>query len=262
MTYKLIALDVDGTLLNDDHQLTDLTKQAVRKAYDDGCGVVLCTGRGSMSALPVMEELGLSGTLITHNGAATVTSVDRTIIHNFSFSAEDIQTYVTYCRDKRVHFDINTAFEMYLEAVSLEASAMYAQFYATPEKVDDVLQLELPWVKFTCFGTKEEMDQIESEWNNMDLPLRLIRSGDFFIDVMNPSANKGNALKALADKLDVAAEEVIAIGNYYNDLEMLEYAGLGIAMENSPDLVKEKADAVTVSNNNEGVYAALTKYCV
>jgi Cof subfamily protein (haloacid dehalogenase superfamily) len=214
-----------------------------------------------MSAIPVMDELGLSGTLITHNGAATVTS-EKNLIHNFSFSAESIQPYVMYCRDKEIHFDINTAFEMFLEDATPEALAMYAHFFATPEKVADVLQLSLPWVKFTCFGSKEEMDLVESDWLKMKLPLRLIRSGDFFIDVMNPSANKGNALKALAEKLDVAAEEVIAIGNYYNDLEMLEYAGLGIAMENSPDLVKEKANAVTVSNNHEGVYAALTKYYV
>ncbi|MNJ00072.1 Sugar phosphatase YidA [compost metagenome] len=78
---------------------------------------------------------------------------------------------------------------------------------------------------------------------------------------MNPTANKGNALKALASTLEIEAPEIMAIGNYYNDLEMMDFAGLGIAVENSPDDVKEAADAVTSSNNNEGVHEAIRKYC-
>ncbi|MNR51961.1 Sugar phosphatase YidA [compost metagenome] len=89
----------------------------------------------------------------------------------------------------------------------------------------------------------------------------MIRSGDLFIDVMSPEANKGNALKALAATLEVDPEVIMAIGNYYNDLEMMAFAGLGIAVENSPDGVKEAADAVTSSNNDEGVHEAIRKYC-
>jgi len=90
----------------------------------------------------------------------------------------------------------------------------------------------------------------------------MLRSGDFFIDLMHKDASKGAALQKLAEKRGIPAENVMAIGNYYNDITMLTYAGLGVAMDNSPLDVKAAADAVTASNNEEGVKRALEKYCL
>ncbi|MFD2613221.1 Cof-type HAD-IIB family hydrolase [Paenibacillus gansuensis] len=260
MPYRLIALDVDGTLLTDDHQLTENTKNTIRKVYEEGCGIVLCTGRSPVSTLPVMEKLGLSGTLITHNGAATVASADRSVIHEFSYNVAEIEPLIRYCRDHQIQFDVNTAFEMYVEQMTPEAQDMYAQFYITPKVVADVLALETPIVKFTCFAARDIIDRIEKEWALLSTELRIIRSGDAFIDVMHSHANKGSALKALAGTRNISSEEVIAIGNYYNDIEMIQFAGMGIAMDNSPDAVKAAADAVTSSNNEDGVHKAIEKY--
>jgi hypothetical protein len=207
-----------------------------------------------------MDELGLSGILITHNGAATVTSVDRKVLHEFSFQIEQIAQIIEYCRERNIQFDLNTPFEMYVEQMSASAKEMYKAFFIEPVMVEDIMQLSTPFVKFTCFGTTEQIDGIMKDWEQLDLGLRIIRSGDFFIDIMQPEVNKGKALKVLADSMHIPAEQIIAIGNYYNDIEMIQFAGLGVAMENSPDAVKEAADFVTLSNNEDGVHFAIQKF--
>ncbi|MNN14057.1 Sugar phosphatase YidA [compost metagenome] len=106
------------------------------------------------------------------------------------------------------------------------------------------------------------MNQVEADWNLWTHELNMLRSGDYFIDLMHPEASKGNALKQLAEQRGIPAEQIMAIGNFYNDITMLTFAGLGIAMDNSPIEVKAAAQDVTASNNEEGVRVALEKYCL
>lgn len=265
MNYRLIALDVDGTLLNDHHELTDQTIETIQEVHDQGCHIVLCTGRAPASTLPILEQLGLEGTMITHNGAVTVHADERgqSLVNEFSFEISEIESMLAYARREGIHFDVCTAFNMYIERVGEYEKMMYQKFLINPKLVTSVSELGVPIVKFTLFAQPDVLDRVQLEWEEQKLygNLRMIRSGDLFIDVMNPTANKGNALKALAATLEIEAPEIMAIGNYYNDLEMMSFAGLGIAVENSPNDVKEAADAVTSSNNNEGVHEAIRKYC-
>ncbi|MFD0695838.1 Cof-type HAD-IIB family hydrolase [Paenibacillus sp. GCM10027628] len=266
MKFKLIALDVDGTLLNDQYVLTERTKQTIQEIHDTGCHIVLCTGRAPASTLPILQELGLEGTMITHNGAATVHADEKgqSLINEFAFSLTEIRPMLDYARREGIHFDVCTPFNMYIEKIGDYEKQMYKKFMINPKLVTDVTELELPIVKFTLFAQPDVLDRVQKEWEEQQLygDLRMIRSGDLFIDVMSAKANKGNALKALAVSLEIDAEEVMAIGNYYNDLEMIKFAGLGIAVANSPEDVKEAADAVTASNNEDGVHEAIVKYCL
>ncbi|MFD1953403.1 Cof-type HAD-IIB family hydrolase [Paenibacillus thailandensis] len=258
--FDLIALDVDGTLLTDDHRLTADTKDAVREAAAGGTEIVLCTGRGPSGALPVMEELGLSGTLIVHNGAATIDSVRRTVLHEYAIDPLYLEPYLIYSRNNGIHFDFNTAFEMMVEGMTPEAEEMYSRFYAQPKLLAPGSPVPEGLLKFTVFGSKEEMDRVEADWRGWTPHLQSIRSGDFFIDVQHAEASKGAALKQLARARGIDRTRVLAIGNYYNDIDMLTFAGLGLAMGNSPERVKEAADAVIGSNEEDGVAAALRQY--
>ncbi|WP_206098930.1 Cof-type HAD-IIB family hydrolase [Paenibacillus nanensis] len=257
LAYNLIALDVDGTLLTDEHKLPKDVKEAVREASTAGAQIVLCTGRGPMGAFPVLEELGLSGVLITHNGAATVRSEDRAILFQYDIDKKDLTDFIAYCKAQGIHYDLNTAFDMMVERMTDEAKAMYAHHKVEP--IERSFDGSLPdgLVKFTLFGTKEQMDAVQADWANRPTNLQLIRSGDLFIDVQNPDASKGTALRRLAAEIGIGREKILAIGNYYNDISMLEFAGLGIAMSNSPDAVKDAADLTAGSNNEGGVAAAL-----
>ena len=261
MIFRLIALDVDGTLLNDDHMLTERTKHAVRSAAEAGAVIVLCTGRGPDNSLPVMRELGIDGHLIGHNGAVTVRTSDLSVGHQYPFEPRQVEPVVRYCRERGIHYDLCTPFRLYIDRELEEpVRQMYRDYMIEPETTEDVLRLtELP-VKMTMFADPATLDRLEDDWRGTEFPLRFIRSDARFIDVMHPEANKGNALRRLAESMGIGREQILAVGNYYNDLEMIRFAGIGVAMGNAPEIVKRAADIVAPANNEDGVSWALLRY--
>ncbi|WP_054940043.1 Cof-type HAD-IIB family hydrolase [Paenibacillus ihuae] len=265
MKYKLIALDVDGTLLNDDHHLSRQNKEAIAEVTQKGGQIVLCTGRSPQNSIPFMEELGLSGYVLGHNGGATVSVSDRKVLDQYGMDGRGLDPYIEYCRTYNIHFDVSTAFEMYVDNadnLTKEAHFMYEHFRIVPASLPAWEEFREPIVKFTVFTQADILDEAMREWGTWTQQYNLQRSGEFFADFMHQDASKGNALKNLAARLGIQREEVLSIGNYYNDISMLTYAGLGIAMENSPLEVKAAADAVTGTNNEHGVRDALLKYCL
>lgn len=254
---KLIAIDVDGTLLNDNYSISVRTKAAIKQAQDIGVKIVLATGRGPTSCIPIVEELQLKDPLITHNGAVIVDPTSQKLTFEIGFSTEELRPILTYCRSKNLHFDVNTAFEMHVEQVSSEAEFMYEKFYMQPKRWQDVSLLEGQIVKFSIFAEEAKLDVAFDELTSLCKDWRMIRSGEMFIDIIHPHATKGYSLQYLLDSYGIDFKDVIAFGNYFNDLEMIQLAGLGVAMDNSPEQVKELADRVTSSNNEDGVAVLL-----
>jgi Cof subfamily protein (haloacid dehalogenase superfamily) len=253
MNYRLIALDVDGTLLNDDHVLTPKVREAVRAAASQGVEIVLATGRGTTSALPILAELGLNGTVITHNGASVVDSETREILYATEITHEHAQRYAAFCRERSIHFDMNTAFDLYVEGLEQQTADMYSRLHARPIMRKEQEGFPERMVKMSIYAPREVMDDVEKEWLDWDHELQAVRSGDYFIDVQHLDASKGKALEKLAKLRGIPREEILAMGNYHNDTEMITFAGWGVAMDNSPDEVKAAADEITVSNNEDGV---------
>ena len=265
MKYKLIALDVDGTLLNDDHEISKQTMETVKAVSETGAEIILCTGRGPQNTIPFMEQMGLTGYVISHNGAATAKVDTREIVHQFPMDPMSLTPFMEYCRDKGIHFDVNTPLEMFVDSVEgLDEviRGMYENYLTLPSNLPEWTEFKDPIVKFTMFAESNVIDDLYKELSNWTFDLTMLRSGDYFIDLMNKEASKGNALKQLAMKRGIQQEEILAIGNYYNDITMLTFAGKGIAMDNSPVKVKAAADEITLSNNEDGVHAALLKYCL
>ncbi|MBD3919521.1 HAD family phosphatase [Paenibacillus sp. PR3] len=260
LPFELIALDVDGTLLTDDHELTEGTRQAVREAGLRGAEIMVCTGRGPGGAFQIMDKLGLQGIVITHNGAATIDADDKRIVHQYEFTLEQATRYMNYCWEQGVHFDLNTAFDLYLfNELDQEGLDMYAKYGIVPIVIEKD-QIPTGLVKMTVFADPKTLDKVEAEWRTWETELQIIRSGEYFIDIQHPSANKGSALEQYAKQQNIPRERVMAIGNYYNDIGMLHFAGLGVAMDNSPEDVKEAADEHTLSNAEDGVMHALNKF--
>lgn len=263
MSIQMVAIDMDGTLLHDDHSMSKRNIETIRKVADKGVEIVLCTGRSPISTLPYLEELGLEGVVITHNGAATIGSEGRKVLHQFEMNNADLDPYLRYCREHQLHFDVNTAFDLYvdtMEVLTSEVLALYSQFLIQPKLLPSWDALQEPVLKMTITAEKEILDKVEDDLKGWDNKLQFIRSGDFFIDIMNKEATKGHALMNLAKQQQVPRENILALGNYYNDMTMIQYAGIGIAMGNSPLDVQAAADDVTFSNNEDGVSAALEKY--
>lgn len=259
LPYRLIALDVDGTLLNDDHELTPRVKHAVRAAESRGAEIVLCTGRGSNSALPVLETLGLEGTMITHNGASIVDSATRSVLFETAIEPAKAERFMAYLHGRNIHFDMNTSFELFVHRLDDHLEALYGKFLVIPAIRGREEGMPDRTVKICVYAPKELLDIVEGEWRDWSHELQIIRSADHFIDIQHPQASKGKALEKLAGIRGIPREQILAIGNYYNDIGMLEYAGCGVAMANSPEDVKAAANEVTLSNNEDGVAAALER---
>jgi len=257
MQYRLIAIDVDGTLLDDEEKLRPRVRRAVREAAAAGAEIVLCTGRGPASTLPLMAELGLSGAIITHNGAVVLESETRRILHEAKLPRRSAVPYLEYCRERGIHFDISTAFELYVEKeLSREALEIYGRYWIRPIVRREPEPPENA-VRITVFGSKEEIDDAEARWSGRSGGLSVHRSDRRFIDLQHPEATKGSALERLARLRGLTRGEVLAIGNYYNDISMLRYAGRSVAVANAPAEVRAAAGEVTRSNNEDGVAVVL-----
>ncbi len=257
--YRLVALDIDGTLLTDEHRVLPEVLETVKAVSELGAEIVLCTGRGPNSTLPILEEFNLSGSIIVHNGAVVVDAKSRQVVYEDPMAFAELQKFITYCQQYDVHYDINTPFQMMIEKTTPELDLLYREYKEEPiiyaYGKDDPSQL----VKLTAYGPKEQIDQTEMDWEIWKNDQMIVRSGDNFLDVQSSTASKGNALRAYAALKGIDSNHIVAIGNYYNDISMLQYAGASVAMENSPQEVKDVAGFVTVSNNEAGVAKALKR---
>jgi len=257
MQYRLIAIDVDGTLLDDEGKLRPRVRRAVREAAAAGAEIVLCTGRGPVSTLPLMAELGLSGTIITHNGAVILESESRRILHEEKIPRRLAAPYLNYCRERGIHFAFNTAFELYVEKeLSRETLEIYSRYWIRPIVRKEPGPPENT-VRLTVYGSREEIDDMEARWSGWSRGLSVHRSDHKVIDLQHPEATKGSALERLARLRGLSRREVLAIGNYYNDISMLRYAGRSVAVANAPAEVRAAAGEVTRSNNEDGVALVL-----
>ena len=255
MSYKLLALDVDGTLLNENGKLTSRTIAAVKKAYDSGVHVVLSTGRSLEQTRPILDELGIEGIIVSHNGATTLKTDTREIIHEYSYDIKEVTEIIKHCRKYDIHFYVCTALNLYVERMDDYQIKLFEKYNLVHKMSDDVLSLTEKVAKFTV----DDQQKVDG-WRDINTTKLRKTSDGFFQDIIHSQAHKANALEQVLKKLNINKTEMIAIGDYYNDLEMIEDAGLGIAMGNAPDDLKEKADVVTSSNNEDGVYHALEKY--
>ncbi|WP_042461311.1 sugar-phosphatase [Neobacillus dielmonensis] len=264
--YKLVAIDIDGTLLNDRREITKEVNDAIQAARAKGVRVVICTGRPIGGVRPIIEELKLNDQddyVITFNGALVQNTHTNEVKSQITLTYDDLKDLyeLSLKINSPLHFfdtkkiytpnrEINryTIHEAYVNRVPL-------QYLPIEEVPNDMI---IPKVMF--IDEPERLNQImgkipESVWEKYTL----VKSAPFFLEVLDPSVSKGNAVKQLAEKLSIKREEVICIGDGENDLTMIEYAGCGVAMGNAEAVVKEVAQFHTLSNNENGVAYAIEK---
>jgi Cof subfamily protein (haloacid dehalogenase superfamily) len=264
--YKLIAIDIDGTLMNDRKEITKEVNDAIQAAKAKGVKVVICTGRPIVGVQSIIEELKLNDEedfVITFNGA---------LVQNTYSKDVESQITLTYKNLKELHelslklhsplhfFDTENLYTPNREISQYtihEAHINQIPLHYLP--IDEVPKdMLIPKVMF--IDEPERLNTIianipESFWDKYTF----VKSTPFFLEILDPSVSKGNAVKQLAEKLSIKQEEVICIGDGENDLSMIEYAGCGVAMANAVSVVKEVAQFHTLSNNEHGVAYAIEK---
>ncbi|MED2942336.1 sugar-phosphatase [Bacillus swezeyi] len=262
--YKLIAIDMDGTLLNDLHEVTEEVRNALHAAKTKGVKIVLCTGRPLGGVSRYLEELNLNEDgdyVIAYNGALVQNTHTQEVVSELTLGYEDVTSLykLSQTLDTPMHFfdsshlytpnrEISpyTVYESYVTQVPL-------RFRTMEEIPEDILAPKAMYI--------DEPEKLERTIAAIPKEVKerytMVKSSPFFYEILHPAASKGNAVRQLADLLGIAKEEVMAIGDNGNDLTMIDWAGCGVAMGNAIPEVKASANYETRSNNENGVAHAI-----
>lgn len=267
---KLIAIDLDGTLLNEDKQLPEKNIKAIQAAAAVGIKVVLCTGRPLPGTRPVFEKLGLEDQyVIVNNGCSTYETKDWKLVADFHLTNEDILYLSDLVKkedgvqltifDEKEHYYILD--EEPSDLVKYDAELVYLE--PTLIRAEDMVTLDDIQFQAMFLAEKERLDVFQVQYEeNLSQRFSTVRSQAYIFEAMPMGATKASALKVLAESLGFSPDEVMALGDANNDLEMLQFAGCSVAMGNSPDNVKALTKYVTDSNNEAGVAKAIYKYAL
>ncbi len=259
MKYKLIAIDLDGTLTNQRKEVTPRTLEALMLAQEQGLRLVIASGRPTHGVLPIAEMLQLSrygSFLLSYNGAEIYDCQAQKMIYRQAIDLSLLPTIYQYARD--YHFAVET-FKDNL-AITEQPDDPYIQRQArinrlTITKVTDWVEaIDFPVMKCLIVGEPERLVQLEQAMQQeLKEKLNICRSEPYFLEIVDKDVDKASALSYLLDYTGHKREELIAVGDSYNDISMIRFAGLGVAMANAPEIVRQHADDITRSNDDDGV---------
>ncbi len=259
---KLVAVDLDDTLLAPDLKLSPRVKEAVAAARAAGVCFTIATGRMYCSAVPFAAELGIDVPLITYQGALVKNSLSGEVLIYRPLPLEAAREVIGCLRRYGCHLNGYLDDRLLVERDTPEGRR-YASFAGVKlEVVGDFLQyFDRDPLKVLAIADEPLLDKIQEELTPVfDGRVHIVKSKPRFLEFSHPLATKGEALSCLARLCGAAREEVMAIGDGYNDLEMIEYAGIGVAVANAGEKVKASADYVTRLPYGEGVVEALEKF--
>lgn len=272
--YRLIALDIDGTLLNSKRELSDATVAAVRHATDRGVLVTVCTGRSLSSTVPVAQSLPLNAPYVLNNGALIYDVPVQRARYARHLSAplamESVRVFRSLGFHPIVYGPLPEVRYFYYDAFDPDNESFIdyaAQNADRVHLVDDVAEFLRQDV--TCITVSERIERVKSRESHIRAQLPAaevvfeISPWDrryCIITVMPDGVSKGSGLRGLAKLLGIDLSEVMAVGDNLNDLEMLAVAGLGVAMGNGAPETRERADYVTTSVDEDGVARAIERF--
>lgn len=264
--YKLIAIDIDGTLLNSKRELTQETIDAITEARSRGVKVILASGRpiaGMRKQLNALNMTTDDDYVIHFNGSIVETAGTGKIIHSEILTGADAKLVALTAKN----LNVNThAFSHSIGLITPKASK-YTNVEATINDIElhemDFSELEDDHaiVKAMIVDEPENLEAaIQQLPQHLHDKFTIVKSADYFLEFLNPRSNKGLAVKKLAETLNIPQEKVMCIGDAGNDRHMVSYAGLGVAMGNAMEETKEVADYITTTNDENGVANAIRKF--
>ena len=285
--YKLAAIDLDGTMLNQYGIVTQRTKEAIEKVQQKGIEVVIASGRPTDSVKTIAKEIKSEKYFISGNGAIIYDIPNDKIIYENTLKKQKTLDIIKICEENSIYYNIYT--EKEIIAKSLQCNVLYYHkenlnkeeknkthiniveniydyIAKRDEKIVKITICDSHPVIFNSIMRKlKEIDEIEVlEVSHMSR--KMIRQGTedipieyFYTEISAKNVDKWNAIEFLKEKMQIVTEEIIAIGDNMNDKKMIENAGLGIAMGESTPAIKEVANQITDSNIDDGVAKSLEK---
>lgn len=252
MSFKIIALDLDDTLLNNERKVSDFTKTTLLECEKRGIHVVLASGRPNIGVLSVSEMIGLTDNyMLSYNGGQifkkgeTIFSMDISkaqLMMLFDLAVENDTCILTYTQDEILAYNPNEFAQLESDLVGMplrevkDFKALTAETYPKAMFVDQPEKVK---------AMQEKLASLEG--------LNVAISKPFFLEFVKSGVDKGQSLLRLGKIVDATVEEIISFGDSYNDISMLEVAGTSVAMENAVEDVKKICTHITLSNDDDGV---------
>lgn len=265
MNYRMLVLDLDDTLLKDDRTVSELTRRRLLEAQQQGMIVVLASGRPTYAMQHLAKELCLAeygGYFISFNGARITSCANQHILLSVDIShaqmcklfdlAQEHGVYIqTYTEDHILASKDNEYTQIEKEITGMDVI----------ECVDFKAEIPKTAVKAMMLEHPDRLKEVEKALRPVvENELYMTITKPFFLEFMNPAVDKGKSLVTLAQHLNVPMEQVIAVGDSYNDISMIKAAGLGVAMGNAVEAVKQAADYETADNEHDGVARVVERF--
>ncbi|NJM78504.1 MAG: HAD family phosphatase [Flavobacterium sp.] len=264
MKYKMLVLDMDDTLLTDDHNISTLNKEMILKAQKQGVYVVLASGRPTSAMISYARDLELdlyNSYMISYNGAILSTVKEGEILFKQTLTKQQIHELYHFSVKTKTHIitylDGKIVSETDSEFIEVEKNITGLAHNKVASFLDAVTT---DAVKCILLEEPNYLKSIEKELQLAMPHLSVTMSKPFFLEVAQNGIDKATSLKLLAKKLNIMQTEIVAVGNAGNDLSMIEYAGLGVWVDNVTPELRDKADIIVASNNNDGVAEVIQKY--
>lgn len=261
MQFDLIALDLDGTLLNTREEISPRNRRAIRAALDSGTRIVLVTGRGVDTPIRVSKELGLNLPIICCHGALTKDFLANRTLGHVPVPMQYAKPMVEFAEKNGLSIALYSEEIFYrLEGQRLYMEDMRGPSWREVQTFEDVMHTAPTFIRFLG---RESVEAMEREFGDLPLHFKHETWYDFVeCAVTNREATKQRALARLCADFQIPSERVLAIGDSRNDVPMLRWAGLGIAMGNALPEVRASVRFVTATNDNDGVAAALERFII
>jgi len=269
MKYKLIAIDMDHTLLKEDKTISEKNREVVKEALIKGIKIVLCSGRSYTAVIDYAKQLGITGenNFIITSGGASIDSMSGQNIYQKTLSNKFYREFVKFADDNDLNYNVlDPQSRVYTGNDWIEPHTAYEAFEAgtglyirKPEELPEDFKI----MRGIFNGTKEKLDKNSKLIHDrFDDDYFVARTGSGFLEVFPKEVNKGNAVKFLSDQLHIEKNSIMAFGDRDNDIPMFKVAGFSVAMKNAVDELKEASDYVTDDNEHDGVGLAIEKFAL
>ncbi len=281
---RLIATDLDGTLLNEEHEVSKENIKAIRRAQEQGIEVIVATGRTYFDAVSICKKFGLNTYLISYNGAAIHDKTGQEI-SSLTMGRDDVRYMVNWLEERDYYYEVSTNKKIYIsfhakeilqrEAQRLKGTAfevdstyfeeiveqIFSQSGMTPvENYEEAMDAAEALYKVFCFSFDDKKRQIAIDTFAGMKQFLMTSSMTNNFELGNKDASKGNALKIVADRLGISLDKAMAIGDNYNDVSMMEIVGFSVAMGTAKEDIKKLCSFVTYGNDKHGVAHAIEKF--
>jgi len=262
--YKMLVLDLDDTLLREDYSISKRNKDLLFEAQNLGVKVVLASGRPTPAMLQFADQLQLAhydSYLISFNGAVVSSMKTNEVLFERSLTKEQVHSLYDFSIENKVHIitysEKGVVSETHSKYIDVELNLTGIPHHKVPNFKNEVTSSS---VKCIMLEHPDYLKKVEVKLKEERADLSVSRSKPFFLEVMPHGIDKAASIDFLAKRLGILQSEIIAVGNAGNDLTMVQYAGLGVWVDNVADELRHEADVIVASNEDDGVAEVVERF--